>query len=73
MSMSREQEKDFLEFWDYCSEIRNVAMARCIGCKRSEPVFSLYNQNMVLAYAATMWNARRKDMRAKAKKGGGKK
>lgn len=72
MSMSREQEKDFLEFWDYCREILDVARARCIGCQRGEPL-SLFNQNMVLAYAAITWNARRKAGKAKMEKKGGKK
>lgn len=62
MSLSRKQEKDFLEFWDYCREIRDVAMARC------SDTLPLYNQNMVLAYAAITWNARRKAGKAKMKK-----
>lgn len=72
MSMSQEQEKDFLEFWDYCSEIRDVAIARFTGSQHGGSL-PLYYQNMVIAYAATTWNARRKDMRAKAKKEGGAK
>ena len=70
--MSRKQEKDFLKFWDYCEEIRDVAVARCIVCKSGGPL-PLYNQNMVLAYAAMTWNARRKVKRAKMKKKGGAK
>lgn len=69
MSMSQEQKKDFLEFWDYCRGIRDVAVARCIGCK-SGGTLPLYNQNMVLAYAAITWNARRKVKIAKTKKEG---
>jgi hypothetical protein len=65
--MSREQEKDFLEFWDYCREIRDVAVAQCSG------PLPLYNQNMVLAYAAITWNARRKAGKAKMKPKGGAK
>ena len=70
MSLSRKQEKDFLEFWDYCQEIGDVAVARCIECISGNPL-PLYNRNMVLAYAATTWNARRKVKRAKMKKEGG--
>ena len=70
MSMSQEQEKDFSEFWDYCSEIRNVAIARFTGCQHGGSL-PLYYQNMVLAYAAMTWNARRKVKEAKTKKEGG--
>lgn len=70
MSLSQKQEKDFLEFWDYCREIGDVAVARCIGCERGGSL-PLYNQNMVLAYAATTWNARRKAGKSKMEKKGG--
>lgn len=70
MSMSQEQEKDFLEFWDYCREILDVARGAAARSKSGEPM-PLFIQNMVLAYAAVTWNARRKDMRTKAKKEGG--
>lgn len=72
MSISRKQEKDFLKFWDYCREIRDVAAARRIGRESGEPL-PLFIQNMVIAYAAMTWNARREVKEAKTKKEGGAK